>query len=77
MSLHWGLRRRVPILDGEFFSESKNEMLGIFHEFHLKKYITTPCEPLVDPLHPTHDEPLDMIRNLELSILILEVCLEI
>ena len=39
-------------------------MLGIFHEYHLNKYITTPCEPLVDPLHPTHDESLDMIRNL-------------
>ena len=38
-------------------------MLGIFHEYHLNKYITT-CEPLVDPLHPTHDESLDMIRNL-------------
>ena len=58
------LRRRVPMLDGEFFSEWKNEMLGIFHEYHLNKYITTPCEPLVDPLHPTHDESLDMIRNL-------------
>ena len=43
------LRRRVPILDGEFFSEWQNEMLGIFHEYHLKKYITTPCEPLLIP----------------------------
>ena len=24
------IRRRVPMLDGEFFSEWKNEMLGIF-----------------------------------------------
>ena len=52
------------MLDGEFFSEWKSEMLGIFHEYHLNKYITTPCEPLVDPLHPTHDECLDMIHNL-------------
>ena len=58
------LRRRVPILDGEFFHEWKNEMLEIFNEYHLNKYITTPCEPLVDPLHPTHDESLDMIHNL-------------
>ena len=41
------LRHRVPILDGEYFHEWKNEMLGIFHEYHLNKYITTPCEPLV------------------------------
>src|SRR4051812_31594876 len=45
-------RRRVPILDGEFFHEWKNEMLEIFNEYHLNKYITIPCEPHVDPLHP-------------------------
>ena len=39
-------------------------MLEIFNEYHLNKYITTSCEPLVDPLHPTHDESLDMIHNL-------------
>src|SRR3989337_1034926 len=37
------LRHRVPILDGEFFHEWKNEMLVILHEYHLNKYITTPC----------------------------------
>ena len=58
------LRHRVPMLDGEFFSEWKNEMLGIFHEYHLNKYITTTCEPLFVPLHPTHDESLNMIHNL-------------
>ena len=47
------LRRRVPILDGEFFHEWKIEMLEIFNEYHLNKYITTPCARLVDPLHPT------------------------
>ena len=52
------------MLDGEFFSEWKNERLGIFHEYHLNKYNTTPCEPLIDPLHPTPDESLDMIHNL-------------
>ena len=46
-------------------------MLGIFHEYHLNKYITTPCEPLVDPLHPTHDEDLDMIHNLRTINLII------
>ena len=58
------LRHRVPILDGEFIHEWKNEMLGIFNEHHLNKYITTPCARLVDPLHPTLDESIDMIRNL-------------
>ena len=58
------LRHRVPILDGEFFHEWKNEMLEILNEYHLNKYITSPCAPLVDPLHPTPDESLDMIRNL-------------
>ena len=65
------LRRRVPILDGEFFSEWKNETLGIFHEYHLNKYITTPCSPLVDPLHPAPDESLDMIRYLRTINLII------
>ena len=58
------LRRRVPILDGEFFHEWKIEMLEIFNEYHLNKYITSPCAPHVDPLHPTLDESIDMIRNL-------------
>ena len=35
------LRRRVPILDGEFFHEWKFEMLEIFNEYHLNKYITS------------------------------------
>ena len=58
------IRRRVPMLDGEFFIAWKNEMLEIFNEYHLNKYITTPCALLVDPLHPTPYESLDMIRNL-------------
>ena len=28
------LRHRVPILDGEYFHEWKNEMLEIFNEYH-------------------------------------------
>ena len=35
------LRHRVPILDGEYFHEWKNEMLVIFNEYHLNKYITS------------------------------------
>ena len=66
------LRRRVPMLDGEFFSEWKNEMLEIFNEYHLNKYNTSPCAPHVDSLHPTLDESIDM----ELLILSLEACLE-
>ena len=56
-------RRTVPMLDGEFFHEWKIDMLEIFNEYHLNKYITSPCAPLIDPLHPTPDESLDMIRN--------------
>ena len=44
------LRHRVPILDGEYFHEWKNEMLVIFNEYHLNKYITSPCAPHVDPM---------------------------
>ena len=65
MSLPWG------VLDVEclFLMESssmsgKNEMLEIFNEYHLNKYITSPCAPHVDPLHPTLAESIDMIRNL-------------
>ena len=36
----------------------------IFNEYHLNKYITSPCAPHVDPMHPTLDESIDMIRNL-------------
>lgn len=53
MSTLGSLRRRVPILDGEYFHEWKNEMLDIFNEYHLNKYITSPCAPHIDPLHPT------------------------
>ena len=58
------LRRRVPILDGEFYHEWKIEMLEIFNEYHLTKYITIPCDRIVDPLHPILDESIEMIRNL-------------
>ena len=58
------LRHRVPILDGEYFHSEKNEMLVIFNQYHLNKYIASPCAPHVNPMHPTLDESIDMIRNL-------------
>ena len=39
-------------------------MLEIFNEYHLNKYITSPCAPHVDPMQPTLDESIDMIHNL-------------
>ena len=39
-------------------------MLVIFDEYHLNKYIASPCAPHVDPMHPTLDESIDMVRNL-------------
>ena len=39
-------------------------MLVIFNQYHLNKYIVSPCAPHVDPMHPTLDESIDMIRNL-------------
>ena len=65
------LKHRVPILEGEYFHEWKNEMLVIFNEYHLNKYITSPCAPHVDPMHPTLDELIDMIRNLRTVNLII------
>ena len=65
------LRHRVPILDGEYFHEWKNEMLEIFNEYHLNKYITSPCACHVNPMHPTLDESIDMIRNLRTAELII------
>ena len=38
-------------------------MLVIFNQYHLSKYIASPCAPYVDPMHPTLDESIDMIRN--------------
>ena len=71
MSLRWGVLDIVHILDGEFFHEWKNEMLEIFNEYHLNKYITSPCISPSDPLLPTPDDDLDMIRNLRTINLII------
>ena len=46
-------------------------MLQIFNEYHLTKYITIPCDRIVDPLHPNLDEDIDMIRNLRTVELII------
>ena len=54
----------VPILNGEYYNFWKDEMLDIFEEFNLSKYIHCPYVPPVDPLHPTPNEELDMLRNL-------------
>ena len=71
MSTLGSLRHRVPILDGESYSAWKNEMLEVFNEYNLNKYITSPCAPPIDPLHPTPDEYLDMTRNLRAIDLII------
>ena len=52
------------MLDGEFYNSWKNELLEIFNEYDLNKYIASPYEPPIEPLHPTPDEYLDMTRNL-------------
>ena len=61
----------MHILDGEYFHEWKNEMLVIFNEYYLNKYISSPCAPHVDPMHPTLDEAIDMIHNLRTVELII------
>ena len=40
-------------------------MVDIFDKFHLRKYVKYPYEPPIDPLHPSHDEELDMLGNLK------------
>ena len=71
MSLLWGvLDVECLFLMENIFMSEKNEMLEIFNEYHLNKYITNPCAPHVDPLHPTLDESIDMIRNLRIVYLI-------
>ena len=55
---------RVPILDGEYFRQWKDEMLDIFDEFHLRKYIEYPYAPPIDPIHPSHDDEVNMLGNL-------------
>ena len=61
----------MPMLDREFYGSGKNEMLEIFNEYNLNKYIYSPYVPPIDPLHPTPDEYLDMTRNLRTIDLIM------
>jgi hypothetical protein len=46
-------------------------MLDIFDEFNLSKYIHSPYVPPIDPLHPTLEEEIDMLRNLRTINLII------
>ena len=41
-------------------------MLVIFNEYHLNKYITSPCAPHVDPMHPTLDDMIHDLRTIDL-----------
>jgi hypothetical protein len=69
-STFWSIRHRVPILDGEYYGSWKTKMLGIFSEYNLSKYISSPYVPPIDPLHLTPDEELNMLRNLRTMNLI-------
>ena len=71
MSLLWGILDIECLYLMESIFMSGNEMLEIFNEYHLNKYITSPCAPHVDPFHPTLDESIDMIRNLRTAELII------
>ena len=61
----------MPILDGEYYGSWKNDMLDIFNEYNLNKYIPSPYVPSIDPLHPTPDEYLDMVRTLRTIYIII------
>ena len=61
----------MPMLDGEFYSSWKNEMLKIFNKYNLNKYIISPYVPPIGPLLPTPDEYLDMTHNLRTIDLIM------
>jgi hypothetical protein len=39
--------------------------------YNLRKYVETPYMPPFDPLHPTMDEELDLLRNLRTVNLII------
>ena len=65
------IRHSVPILYGEFYGSWKTEMLSIFDEYNLSKYVLKPYVPPIDPLHPTPDEELDMLHNLRTVNLII------
>ena len=49
----------------------ENEMLEIFNEYNLNKYILSPFVPPIEPLHTTPNEYLDMVRNIRTINLII------
>src|SRR3954468_1822148 len=53
------------------FMSGKMRCFVIFNQYHLNKYIASPCAPHVDPMHPTLDEDIDMIHNLRTVELII------
>ena len=71
MSLLWGVLDIECLFLMESIFMSGNEMLVIFNQYHLNKYIVSPCAPHADPMHPTLDESIDMIRNLRTAELII------
>jgi hypothetical protein len=71
VSTFGSIRHRVPILVGVSYNSWRIEMLSIFRLYNLCKYIKTPYVPPIDPLHPTMDEELDMLRNLRTVKLII------
>ena len=68
---------RLPILDGEYYREWRDKMLAIFNEFHLSKYVKNPYMSPIDPLHPSHEEEIDMLRNLRTINLIVRALISI
>ena len=70
-SMIGSIRCRVLVLYGEFHGSWKNEILEIFNKYDFNKYITSPYVPPIDPLHPTPNEYLNMIRNLRTIDLII------
>ena len=60
-----------PILNGEYYNFWRDEKLDMFDEFNLSKYIHNPYVPPIDPLHPTHEEEIDMLSNLRTVNLII------
>src|SRR3954469_13688467 len=71
VSTDGSVSHRVPVLDGRFYNSWRSEMLSIFKMYNLCKYVETPYVPPFNPLHPTMDEELDLLRNLRTVNLII------
>ena len=72
MSTFGSIRRRVPILNGEYYNFWRDEMLDIFDEFYLSKYIHNPYVPLLIPCILLMKRKLTCFVILEPSILSIE-----